>query len=378
MLNTALFAGMLNKHGINFFAGVPDSVLEPFCSYLDDTLDAQSHVITPNEGSAVALATGHYLSTGKLPVVYLQNAGLGNAVNPLTSLTNTDASRIPMLLMIGWRGFPGEKDEPQHRLMGSMMEQLLALMNIPYEILSADFQEATEQVGRLSATAALSSTPVALLVKKHTFEPFRREIQQAYDLYREDAICVLLEELRESVFVSTTGKCAREVYELRQLSGQPHERDFYNVGAMGHASMIALGIAMGSPKQHVCCLDGDGALLMHLGALANIGSLQPADFIHVILNNGAHDSVGGQRTLAMDIDIPTIARGNGYKYVYTVSGAADLTQAVRELKAQGALGLIEVKIANGVRKEPVRPDEAPHLLKDQLMKHLRNRDRAAL
>ena len=336
MIDAGLFIRELKRCGIDFYAGVPDSLLRPFCDWLGANVPASSHVIAANEGAAVALAAGHFLATGRPGCVYMQNSGEGNAVNPLVSLTDADVYGIPLLLVIGWRGRPGVHDEPQHVKQGKITLQLLDVLGIPYSVLSDDWAEASAQIDE--ACRVLSSNRVyALVVRKNVFNsvaviPSTSSVilsEAEESLSREEAIRIIADATGPSdVIVSSTGMISRELYEFREAAGTGHGRDFLTVGSMGHASQIALGISLEQPWRRVWCFDGDGAVLMHLGSLAVAGTRAGAGFVHVVFNNGAHDSVGGQPTAALQIDLPGVAKALGYQRVISVSSKTALLSAL--------------------------------------------------
>ncbi|WP_010255468.1 phosphonopyruvate decarboxylase [Treponema primitia] len=374
MIEVKLFYDLLTKGGTGFFTGVPDSLLKSFCAYVTDHAGEANHIIAVNEGAAVSLASGYHLATGKIPLVYMQNSGIGNAVNPLLSLADADVYKIPMLLVIGWRGEPsGVKDEPQHAKQGKVTLSILEAMGIPYFVLSENEDEFRHQLNECFNSINEKNTPHALVIRKDTFAPYalqKKEPDQG-ELSREEAIeTVIRSSDPEEIYFSTTGMASRELYEIRERLGQGHEKDFLTVGSMGHASQIALGVALQKPDFSVTVLDGDGALLMHMGALATIGNRKPSNFRHIILNNGAHDSVGGQPTLGLKIDIPGIARSCGYSEARTVRSAEELRTALKE-KKQGPV-LIEIRIRKGARKDLGRPKSSPVENKQALMKSLDN------
>ena len=347
------FAECLREAGIGLFVGVPDSLLKSFCAYLTDNC-GDSHVIAANEGGAVGLAAGHYLATGKPALVYMQNSGQGNAVNPLCSLADPDVYSIPMVLLVGWRGQPGVKDEPQHVKQGKVTVSLFETLGIPTEILPDDDESAAEMTRKMVERAKAESRPVALIVRKGLFAEYKLQNKKPdiAALPREQAIEDVLKSLPEdAVVVSTTGMISREVYETRERLGQDHSRDFLTVGSMGHASMIALGIARAQPSRRVYCLDGDGASIMQMGNMAIVGQSGCANLTHIVFNNAAHDSVGGQPTVGGAIDLPAIASACGYN-------------------RQGAPVFKEVLVAKGARKDLGRPKEPPQVNKALYMKTL--------
>jgi phosphonopyruvate decarboxylase len=373
VLSPKRFFEALAHAGIGFFAGVPDSLLKDFCAFVTDHAPRERHVITVNEGSAIALAMGHHLATGEAGLVYMQNSGLGNAVNPLTSLASPDVYGIPMLLVIGWRGEPGVKDEPQHVQMGRVTEAVLDAIDVPHAVLPHDDTAAEAVVLEAKRRMAERSGPYALLVQKGTFEPYTLQKNDArtFEMTREQAIaCFVRTAPPGSIIVSTTGMPSRELFEVREQRGEPHASDFLTVGGMGHASQIALGLALARPDRRVYCLDGDGAVLMHMGGLATIADLAPANYRHVVLNNGAHDSVGGQPTVALVADLSQAARAAGYRHARSVETEPDLTVALRELAGTDGPALVEVRVQKGNRKDLGRPTMTPADLKSALMNYV--------
>ena len=370
MLNPQEFVDCLRENGVEVFTGVPDSLLKDFCACIAHTSRPGQHIIGANEGGAVALALGYHLATRNIPLVYLQNSGLGNVVNPLLSLVDEDVYSVPMLFVIGWRGEPGVHDEPQHKKQGRVMLPMLDAMEIPFAVLGPELGEVEPIVKEALARIRMTSVPFALVLKKGTFAPFaapRRE-NADFPLSREEAIQQVIDVLEEQdVIVSTTGMLSREVYEYRSKKGLGHQRDFLTVGGMGHASQIALGIALQRPERSVYCLDGDGALLMHMGALALNGTLKPRNFKHIIVNNGAHDSVGGQPTVALDIDILGIARAAAYEQVYTAQTKQELQARLADLKHSIGPSLLEIRVHCGARKDLGRPRTTPAQNKNAFM-----------
>lgn len=373
MLSPKIFIESLAAKGIDFFAGVPDSLLKNVCAFISDTLDDRHNIIAANEGAAVGLAAGHYLATGHIPCVYMQNSGEGNAINPLASLTDKEVYGIPVLLVIGWRGEPGVHDEPQHVKQGKITLPLLDAMGIRHEILSQDGTEFRSQLDGAVRHMSETGEAFAFIVRKNTFEPYtlqRHEVNE-YPLSREEAIQKVAASLSaKDVIVSTTGMISRELFEYRTAQGQGHERDFLTVGSMGHASQIALGIALEKTDRRVWCFDGDGAALMHLGSVAIIADKAPENFVHVIFNNGAHDSVGGQPTVGLKVNLAGIAKAAGYKDAVSVSTAEDLGSALKVLKTMRGPVLLEVRVHRGNRKDLGRPTTTPIQNRDALMEFM--------
>ena len=341
------FFNILTDNNIDFFTGVPDSLLKEFCFCIDDKVTDQKHIVAANEGNAIGLACGYYLSSGKIPLVYMQNSGLGNAINPLLSLCDQSVYSIPMIIVIGWRGQPQTEDAPQHYRQGEVTLGLLDALGIEYRIMPDTSIETKNCVVELIKTASVKKAPVALVVKKNTFEKYssKQKEQALFELTCQESIKLILDELQhKDVVVSTTGKISRELYEYRKKSDQAHNRDFLMVGSMGHCSQIALSIAYEKPLRQVFCLDGDGAVIMHMGALAIIGSSSAKNFKHIIINNGSHDSVGGQSTAGFKISFVDIAKACGYKIVFLASTASSIEEKISELcRAQGP-ALLEIRI----------------------------------
>lgn len=356
MIEPKDFYDALKARDIGFYAGVPDSLLANFCAYVDDHGGKRAHLITANEGNAVALAMGYHMATGKMAVVYMQNSGLGNTVNPLTSLADPEVYRVPMLLVIGWRGEPGIKDEPQHVKQGRITLDQLNVLGVPYWVIDAKSNIA-ETLESVFTAMTERNAPAALVVRKDTFAKYQPQKKQAEasELAREDALEQLLELCGpDDLVVSTTGKTSREVFELRAKHGQAH-RDFLTVGGMGHTASIALGVAIGQPERRVVCLDGDGSLLMHMGSMPVIANFQPARFVHVLLNNGSHESVGGQATSAGLVHFGLLAKAVGYAAYAEAHDIESLRQGWCQLSEVVGPVLLEVKIRNGSRDDLGRP-----------------------
>lgn len=372
MVSPKFFYDTLASYGIDFYAGVPDSLLKNLCAYITDHSDAQHNIIAANEGGAMGLAAGHYLATGQIPVVYMQNSGEGNIINPLASLTDPDVYNIPVLLIIGWRGKPGVHDEPQHVKQGKVTTGLLNVMGIDYTVLSKEEDKAEAQIKKAVEFMQLTKQCYALVIGKDTFDAYTLQNVEKNDLSmsREEAIQTVASTLGEKdCIVSTTGMISRELFEYRTSKGEGHERDFLTVGSMGHASQIALGIAIAKPERKIWCFDGDGASIMHMGAMAIVANKAPQNYIHVVFNNGAHDSVGGQPTVGLKINFPSIAKAVGYKSVYSVASKDELQQQLSNLGE--APVFLEVKVKKGNRKDLGRPTTTPIQNKEALMEFLK-------
>ena len=368
MINPSSFYDCCLNNGVSFFCGVPDSLLKSFCAFLTDNC-AKNHVITANEGGAIGLATGHTLATGNPALVYMQNSGQGNAVNPLTSLVDPDVYSIPMVLLIGWRGEPGVKDEPQHVKQGKVTCSLFETLSIPTTVLSDNEDTALKQVVDAISQAKTESRPVALVVRKGLFNEYAlsKKEPDIATLKREAVIEEILRALPpHAVVVSTTGMISREVYEVRERFGQGHAQDFLTVGAMGHASMIALGIATEHPNRLVVCLDGDGASVMQMGNMAITAQAKCPNLLHIVLNNAAHDSVGGQPTIGAAIQLSKIAEAMGYQVLPSDISIETIFQQVEVTNTR----FLEIKVAKGARKDLGRPKESPRENKRLFMENL--------
>lgn len=362
MISPEYFYKTLQQEGLEFYTGVPDSLLKNLCAYITDNAAPKDNIIAANEGGAIGLAAGYYLSTGRIPVVYMQNSGEGNAVNPLMSLTDKEVYSIPVLLIIGWRGEPGVHDEPQHKKQGKVTIPLLDAMDIKHEILTEDEGELQTQIERAVSYMNDTNKAFALVVRKGTFDNYKLQhtVKDESQLSREDAIKMVAASMDDkAVVVSTTGKISRELFEYRESVHEGHGRDFLTVGSMGHASQIALGIALNKPDRKVFCFDGDGAVIMHMGGLGIIGSMHPKNFYHILFNNGVHDSVGGQPTVGYKIDIPAIAKACGYPTVLSVNDAEGLKDVLHRLKDYDTPLFLEIRVKKGARKDLGRPTTTP-------------------
>lgn len=363
MIRVEEFYNVMIENNIDYFAGVPDSQLKAFCDYVMKELGVgKNHIIAPNEGNAVALASGYHIATGKIGMVYMQNSGLGNAVNPITSLTDQEVYGIPVMYLIGWRGQPGVKDEPQHVKQGKITLELLELLNIKYfvikktteiadiiKILEEEFKEALAQ-----------GQSVAFVAEKDSLEACgKMKNENTNKLTREDAIKVVVDSIeKDTLIVSTTGKASRELFEYRENTNQGHEKDFLTVGSMGHASMISLAFAENSNKK-VVCIDGDGAIIMHTGAAVLIGSRKPENLVHILMNNGAHETVGGMPTISYDIDWENSVKAFGYKNVYKAVSEDEIEEVVKRAQKEEGPVLIEIMVNTVSRNELTRPSIKP-------------------
>ena len=368
MINVNKLFKFLNKKGINFYSGVPDSILKSSKTYLEKRKKRQ-HIIAANEGSAIAACVGYFLSTGKLSCAYLQNSGLGNAINPIISIAHKKVYSIPILLMIGWRGSPGIKDEPQHLAKGEITPKLLKLLNIKFCILNnkKDFIK----LDKLINFSKKKKVVVACLIKKNVLKSDNKEkINHVFnsDIKRENFIEILLNSInKKTKLISTTGYVSRELYQLRKKYYLKKGQDFYMVGGMGHASMVALGVSLHTNKQ-VICLDGDGSAIMHMGSLTNIGNFANSNYKHILLNNFSHESVGGQKTFSENVNFASIATGAGYKKYFYINKRKNIKNILRKfLKTKGP-SFLEVVIKTGSIKQLLRPKNLIKIKKKFMVK----------
>ena len=361
--------------GSDFYTGVPDSQLKALCNTLMATygIDPKHHVIAANEGNCVALAAGYHLATGKVPVVYMQNSGEGNIINPVASLLNDRVYAIPMVFIVGWRGEPGVHDEPQHIFQGEVTVKLLEDMDIAVFVIGKETTD--DEVERAMAgfrEVLARGKDVAFVIRKGALTDAPKvEYGNDYAMTREEIIRHIVAASGEDPIVSTTGKASRELFEIRVANGQEHKYDFLTVGSMGHSSSIALGVALNKPGQRVWCIDGDGAALMHMGAMAVIGANKPKNLIHIVINNGAHETVGGMPTVAGRIDLVSVAKACGYPSAVCVASYDDLDRALDAAKDRNELSLIEVRCAIGAREDLGRPTTTTLENKQNFMEYLR-------
>lgn len=351
-----------------FFTGVPDSTLSPICDYLMRHKGlSKEHIIAANEGNCVGLAAGYYMATGKVPVIYLQNSGIGNLVNPIASLLNEKIYRIPCLFLVGWRGEPGVHDEPQHLFQGEITHRLLEDLGVHTFTVSKSTTQEMWQAMMAQVDALLAARKQAAIVisKGAITADIKGDYGNSYSLMREKAISQIVAQAPDDIFVASTGKIARELFAVRETLHQDHAKDFLTVGSMGHCSSIALEIALQKPERRVWCLDGDGALLMHMGAMAVIGSFAPANMVHVVFNNESHESVGGYPTAIGSVDLCKVAQNVGYQSVHMADTADSLQQRLAEIRGQSALTLLEIRTAIGSRADLGRPTISP----EENMKH---------
>lgn len=362
----------------DFYTGVPDSQLKPICNYLMACygIDSKHHIIAANEGNCAAIAAGYYLATGKVPVVYLQNSGEGNILNPVTSLLHQKVYAIPELFIIGWRGEPGIPDEPQHIFQGEITRTLLDELEIASFVVTSETSgEEMRMIMKDFQGLFAQGRSAAFIVKKNAVTYDGKIIyKNSYKLKREEIIQKIVEAAEEDIIISTTGKASRELFEIRARNGQEHNHDFLTVGSMGHTSSIALGVAIQKPHKRIWCIDGDGAALMHMGAMAVLGAHKPENMIHIIINNESHETVGGMPTVAGSIDFVGIAKACGYENAFCVSDWDNLNEALVYVKEQKGLSLIEIKCAIGAREDLGRPTTTAAENKKNFMEYLSKKD----
>lgn len=374
MINQELFMNILKENGVEFFTGVPDSYLNGFCNYLQKEIPADKHVIAANEGNAIGIAAGYYFSTKTMPLVYMQNSGLGNVINPLASLTDEHVYKTPLILLIGWRGEPNSGDHAQHITQGRITTDLLDLLNIPCIIAADDDRVFARQVQPLLKKAKEERKAVAILGRKGVFAAEDKATirDDSYPLTREEAIETILDVLpADTYYFASTGRATRELYFLRQARKENHHYDFLNLGAMGHVSSVALGVALANKGNLVVCLDGDASALMHMGSFSMACQMKPANFLHIILNNGAHESVGGQPSAGCKVDFSLIAAGSGYNTVgRPVTTKEELTRALNKLDLSSGPSFIDFRIRKGLKGAlpplQIDPDQLISDFMDQL------------
>lgn len=372
MLDQKLIFEELKKQGVTFFSGVPDSYLNGFCNYALKNFP-ERNIIAANEGNAVGIAAGHYFATREIPLVYTQNSGMGNMINPLASLVDEKVYSVPMLLLIGWRGQPGTGDWPQHALQGGITPRLLDILHIPYSILSDDNDEFTKIVKDAANYCKKNRKPYGLIAPKGVMDGEKVENKDiTYPMSREEAIEMILEHMPEdTIYSATTGRATRELFFLRKRRNEKKDCDFLNVGSMGHASSVALGIALEKPERKVVVLDGDSAAMMHMGAMTMVSKLDIPNFIHVVLNNGAHESVGGQPSAGHKIDFTKIAEACGYETLHhPVTNREELIEALDVLNDCGKASFIDVRIHKGLSGKLAPLDFSHRSAIDALIKEL--------
>lgn len=374
MLDQKFVVEELSKNGVTFFTGVPDSYLNGFCNYILKNLPNRN-IIAANEGNAVGIAAGHYFATKEIPLVYMQNSGMGNTINPLASLVDKDVYAVPMLLLIGWRGQGNtEPKHPQHKLQGEITPGLLDVLHIPYTVLEDSNEQFALTVKKAVDYCMETRQPYGLIAPKGVMaDPDKpNNVDDVYPMSREEAIEVILDHMPEdTIYSATTGRATRELFFLREKRGETKSRDFLNVGSMGHASSVALGIALERSKRHVVALDGDSAAMMHLGAMTMVSKLPAPNFMHVILNNGAHESVGGQPSAGHLIDFTKIAQACGYQTIgKPVTTKEELVEAIHQLKDAGKAAFIDIRIHKGLSGKLPPLDFSHREAIDQLISEL--------
>ena len=365
---------VFKKNNLLFFSGVPDSTFKDWMKFLADEHGKRlTNIIACNECEAVAIAAGYNIATGKIGVVYMQNSGEGKAVNPLTSLCDSEIYSIPVLLMIGWRGEPGKEDEPQHKKMGRVMLPLLDTLEIPYKTLPDDIEEAEKVIAEMKKKVEKTKSPAVVIIKKGLFEKYeeKRKSEAKYEMTREDAIKTIVDNLDGSeAIISTTGKSSRELFEYREESGQGHSKDFLTVGSMGCSASIANSIALQKPGKQIFVFDGDGSVIMQMGSLATIGHYKPKNLYHIIFDNNAHESTGGQPTVSDTVNFEQIALACGYKAAKTAETKFDLEKTIKKMKSSEGPQMLIIKVNKGARKDLGRPTTTPIENKQAFMEFL--------
>ncbi len=371
MIDTKEFYDYLLKKDLSFFVGVPDSLLKNLCACITDNCSKKNNIIAANEGNAIGISSGYYLSTGKPGVVYMQNSGIGNAVNPLLSLASDEVYKIPMLLLIGYRGEPGIKDEPQHKKQGEVTLALLEAMDIKYLVLDTNYKE---QIDECYNYMKEYEQPVALVIRKNTFTDYKLSISNSpYELTREEALKTLIDLIGNDFIVSTTGKTSREIFEIREARGEGHGNDFLTVGSMGHTASIAFGMSLNT-KKNIYCIDGDGSFIMHTGGFGIIANNADSNFKYILINNGAHESVGGQPTVGFDINVGKILEGFGFKNIYEAKTKEEIKSSFLNLKNEKLACLI-IYTKQGSRSDLGRPTITPIENKKMLMMALKGEEK---
>jgi phosphonopyruvate decarboxylase len=364
MIKVKALIDLLKRNKSDFFSGVPDSVLKELSSSIQNE---KNHIIATNEGSAVSIAIGQYLSTKKIPVVYMQNSGLSNALNPLISIAHKKVYSIPLILIIGWRGSPRLKDEPQHNVKGKITEQILKLLNIKYTIIRSNLD--LKKLDKQIKIAKKNKSIVACLIEQGSLEKNKKPIKRKsfYSLNKELFFKTLLESIsKKTKIISSTGYNSRELMYVREKYQVKNNKDFYMVGGMGHTSSVALGCSLSS-KHNIICIDGDGSFLMHLGSIKTVGSFAKKNFKYILLNNNAHDSVGGQNTYANEIDFDKLSKSLGFKKFYSIKNKKEVKKKIKDFLSANDLSFLEVKVANSSVKKLPRPTDLIKI-KNQFMK----------
>lgn len=378
-MNTEKFFHILQENGIDFFTGVPDSLLKDLGNYFYQNISHHNHIIAANEGNAIGLAAGSYIASGKVPLVYLQNSGLGNTVNPLLSMADKSLYAIPMIVLVGWRGQGGVNDAEQHLVQGPATPKIIEAMGFPYIVLSKDEERASEQIREVVLSFETQPQPYFVLVEKGSFDSYSlsNPPPPAGNMSREEALREIALSIPEDSFVvTTTGKTSREWYEVRETLSQKHSRDFLTVGSMGHTSSIALGMALQS-NENVVCVDGDGSFLMHMGAGVLSGSVQLDNFKYILVNNFSHESVGGLPTPLSKVDFKSLFTAMGFRSYTMADTLDDLRLKINDF-IQSSCGVLEVRVKQGSREDLSRPDksagELTHMLREEFQKTRSNNE----
>jgi len=352
MIDVRHFVDELIRQDANVFTGIPCSYLTPLIHEVIARKETR-YVLASSEGDALAIASGIWLAGG-MGVVFCQNSGLGNMVNPLTSMN--EPFGIPALLLVTWRGKPGVKDEPQHKRMGEITPELLSLIGVEWELLPQEEGTALEVLKRACNFIRRVQRPYALVMSRSTFTS-DEDIAIPSSNYpsRSEALAAFLDNVDAgAVVIATTGKTGRELFTLDDRCGH-----FYCVGSMGYASSVAHGIALGS-KRRVYLLDGDGAAIMHMGNLTSIGSSHPANLIHIVLDNGCYDSTGAQPTASTSVDFVALALAVGYAQAQSCRSQGDFVLALRSHLPGTGPRLLHVPIRMGSMSQLGRPTTTPY------------------
>ena len=374
MINPYDFIDLLLQKGIDFFSGVPDSHLQSFNNAIINRFkfDSSKHIVAVNEGNAVALAAGYHLATGKYPCIYLQNSGIGNMINPLASLLNDKVYAIPAVFIIGWRGEPGVKDEPQHIFQGQITLQLLECVDVQtFGVDNFCTMKDIENILDDNIYLLNKGKQIAFIIKKNIFDKIIIDFQNDFSLIREKVIEMMVNKAKDDIIISTTGKISRELFEIREKYGMDHNKDFLTVGSMGHSSSIALSIALNKRDKIIWCIDGDGAALMHLGSIALIGNKKPNNFIHILINNASHESVGGVPTICSDLELYKLAKDSGYKETYLVNTYDELYDILDNIKNISLPAFIEIKVSMYSKEDLGRPTISSIENKNNFMKYIK-------
>lgn len=373
MVNQQSLFEALDRLGVKFFTGVPDSLLNDFCLYMTNNIPDSRHVMAANEGNAIGIAAGSYMATGNIPLVYMQNSGIGNATNPLLSLTHNCVYGIPMILVIGWRGDPSINDHAQHKKQGELTPVLMKDMDIPYEILDND-DTVIEKFTWAVTKAKEISSPVALIAKKAilTQKEKKQQYPESILMNREEAISAVIDVFGEdAIYLGTTGRATREVHEQLKMHGIGEGHEWQNVGSMGHVSSVGLGLALACPDKKIVVFDGDAAAVMHMGALATNCRYKASNLIHIVLNNGVNESVGGQQSAGQLIDLTGVAKSCGYRNIgHAVENKEELQQVMRTLPGDDMPAFVDVHVRQGIRPDMPKLNIDHKAQKEALMKYI--------